>query len=145
MKKMKKIGILFTVAMLFISVASFAQTNAVVDLKSAPSSGSHITDTVTNTGTAFLTARISGSPTVGNIAFRAVKISGTAAGTASLQGSNDNIDFFSASATTYTVTDVATQTFTWPLTAFNYLYYRVTVTGSGTSSYTIKANAFGRN
>lgn len=143
---MKKLGILLMTAMLFVSVASFAQTtNAVVDLKSAPASGAHITDTVTNTATAFLTARIPGSPAVGNIGFRAVKISGTAAGTASLQGSNDGVDFYAASATTYTVTDVASQTFSWALSGFNYLYYRVTVTGSGTSSYTIKANAFGRN
>lgn len=132
--------------LLLLSVSTFAQTNAVVDMKSAAASGSHITDTVTNTATVFLTSpKIALSPKSTTVGFKAVKISGTAAGTVTLQGSNDNVDFYTASATTFTVTDVATQTTSWVLVGSPYLYYRVTCTGSGTSVYTLKSNVMTRN
>lgn len=133
-------------AMLFMSVASFAQTNSVVDMKSNPASGQSITDTVTNTATVYLTSpKVAGSPKSVTVGFKAVKISGTAAGTVTLQGSNDNVDFYSASATTFTITDVATQVTSWAITGAPYLYYRVSCTGSGTSSYTLKSNVLIRN
>lgn len=129
-----------------MSVASFAQSSQVVDMKSNPASGQSITDTVTNTATVFLTSpKVLGSPKSITVGFKAVKISGTAAGTVTLQGSNDNVDYYTASATTFTITDLASQTTSWVLTGAPYLYYRVSCTGSGTSSYTLKSNVLIRN
>jgi len=61
------------------------------------------------------------------------KISGTVAGTVSLFGSIDNVGF-SLISSANTLTDGASQTFTWVISPSSYKYYKITVTPTGTSS-----------
>ncbi len=105
------------------------------------------TDTVTNTGTAYLTVRNTkeGSDVVA-IQVVCTKISGTTAGTLTLQGSLDGVNFYALTDTTsvpnintFTATDVASQTFIWKLSDNPVEFYRVSWTGSGTMSATLKA------
>jgi len=111
-------------------------------LYSAPASGSHLTDTVINAGVVTMSsALVAGAAQNVTITATFTKLTGTVAGTASLQGSLNATDWTSASATTYTVTDVANATTSWVLTNKPFQYYRVSVTGSGTSTYTVKGQA----
>ncbi len=133
---MKKVLIILVLCV--AGMVTHAQS-IVQNLVSLPASGSHLTDTITNTGVVPI-----GSPLVAgaaqNITVTATftKLTGTVAGTAVLQGSLNGVDFTAASGTSYTVTDLATQTTSWILTGKPFQYYRVQVTGSGTSTYTVK-------
>jgi len=100
-------------------------------------------DTVTNTGTNFLTNKVlvSGAAQTVTVQWTAVKLSGTVAGTVTLQASLDGLNFaaYTANATventtftTFTATDVATQTKLWVIKNNPYPWYRVTWTGAGT-------------
>lgn len=98
-------------------------------------------DSVTNTGTAYLstTAQLKSGVTSLAIQVVATKLSGTVAGTISLLGSVDGVNFKAATVAeastaipTWTATDVASQTFIWRLAASPYTYYRVSWTGTGT-------------
>lgn len=131
---------LLFIAALFISVGSFAQGTSIAQgLYSNPASGVQLLDTVTNTGVVTMTSKIvAGAPYTTTISHTFTKLTGTAAGTAILLGSINGVDFESASSTSYTVTDVATQSTSWVLSYKPYLYYRVQITGSGTSTYTVK-------
>lgn len=111
----------------------------VQNLISAPASGSHLTDTVTNTGTVTMSSTlVAGSAQNITVTGTFTKLTGTVAGTATLLGSLNGTDWTSASGTSYTVTDVASATTSWLLTNKPFQYYRVSVTGSGTSTYTVK-------
>lgn len=99
-------------------------------------------DTVANTATAYLTSPLSAdkSGTV-TVIITATKISGTVAGTITLQGSLDGTTYIAltdASAVpaiaTKTATDVASQSFIWRVTGNPVRYYRVSWTGTGTMS-----------
>lgn len=78
-----------------------------------------------------------------SIVVNVLKISGTAAGTVVLQGSNDNTNFRTlptAVAASFTVTDIAAaQGITWVLTGNPYRYYRVQYTPTGTMSASFSA------
>lgn len=108
-------------------------------------------DTVTNTGTGYVQLQIKG--TYSNVAIQAVvsKISGTVAGTVTLQGSNDGTNFvtldnsysvdFATSApyttggaTTLSCSDVTTNSKIFVINGSPYAYYRLSYTGSGTMS-----------
>lgn len=122
-----------------VSMSVNAQVSTVQSLYSNAASGVKLTDTVTNTGTVTMSSAIvKGAPNQTTVTATFTKLTGTVAGTATLQGSLNATDWVSASATSYTVTDLATQSTSWPLTGKNYLYYRVNVVGSGTSTYTVK-------
>lgn len=121
-------------------IASISCVNAqVVNLKSQY--GNNV-DTVTNTGTKYLTSGVI-STTVKNIAVQVdlTEISGTTGGTLTLQYSLDGVTYFSLAAdSTYTPADVASQTFGWFIklpAPFKYL--RVKYTGTGTMSDKISA------
>jgi hypothetical protein len=105
-------------------------------------------DTVTNTGSGYVQLQVKGS--YSSIAIQAVsnKISGTAAGTVTLQGSNDGTNFVTVDASylydmstsapyttggsaTLSVTNVATSTGIFVLNGSPYAYYRLSHTGSG--------------
>lgn len=113
------------------------------------------TDSITNTGTAYLKAQVSGTGTVTIYAVM-TKLSGTGAGTAILQGSVDGTNWtpvsFStglvtgggstgAANDTFTLTNVTTQTCYWFLNENQHLYYRVYWTGSGTELVRVSAKA----
>lgn len=124
---------------MFIALGANAQISTVQNLLSNTASGVKVTDTVTNAGTVTMTSAIvKGAPNQTTVTAVFTKLTGTVAGTATLLGSLNDVDFVSASSTSYTVTDLASQATSWPLTGKNYLYYRVSVTGSGTSTYTVK-------
>lgn len=132
---MKKILLLSLVC--FLALSAKCQT---VNLYNALGSTTLLTDTVTNTGTGLVQAdgnRLRGNTT--SIQFTATKISGIVAGTIALHGSNDGTNYASISSTTFTATDVATQSGVWQLTGSPVKHYRVTWTGAGTMSATIKA------
>lgn len=138
LSKMKRI-VLLAFLCLSVVLGANAQNSNVQPLLSAPASGTQALDTITNAGTVTMTSAIvKSAPNQTTITATFTKLTGTVAGTATLQGSLNNVDFTSASSTSYTVTDLAAQTTSWPLTGKNYLYYRVNVVGSGTSTYTVK-------
>lgn len=104
-------------------------------------------DTVTNTGTVWLQAtNVKGSGDA-NVQVVCTKISGTVAGTLTLQGSLDGINFVALTDTTSvpaiptkTATDVASQTFLWRVTNHPCVAYRVSWTGSGTMAASFTAS-----
>lgn len=104
-------------------------------------------DTVTNTGTNYLITRtpIGGYASTVSITWTATKQTGTVAGTVTLYGSVDGVNFVAitgnlglnqTSIATFTPTDVATQTKTWVLQNNPYSWYEVSWTGAGTMAAT---------
>lgn len=132
---MKKILSLIFVVL----VVAFSASAQITDLKS---SFNLTSDTVTNTATGYLQATaLSGAKGVASIQIVITKISGTVAGTITLQGSNDGTNFIALTNTstvpqiaTATATDVASQTFGWTIGLNVWRYYRVSWTGAGTMS-----------
>lgn len=107
-----------------------------------------LSDTVTNTGTGTLTSYSQTRTQALTTAFSVVctKISGTVAGTITLQGSLDGTNFKAlttedtqTSITTATATDVASQVFVWRIKNCPFNYYRVSWTGSGTMAASFTA------
>lgn len=97
-----------------------------------------VRDTVTNTGTGYLNSRRLGGPGTVTIVVTATKVSGTQAGTITLQGSLDGTTYV-ALTTSETQTALATITaadattnYTWRLASSPYLYYRVSWAGAST-------------
>jgi hypothetical protein len=128
MKNLCKI-LLFSLLMVVV-VSSQAQK---VTLTETPT-----TDiTVGTTGYASLNQATSGFKSV--ITFQTVitKVSGTVAGTATLQVSNDGTNYFAyPGAAVYTITDVATQTTGWVVAPSGFQYYRIAlVNTTGTFSH----------
>lgn len=108
-----------------------------------------VRDTVTNTGTAYLQARIAGHKNTLGFHVVVTAISGTVAGTITLQGSNDGVNFVALTDTTSvpsipakTVANASASYAFW-LQGSPFLYYRVSWTGSGTmvASFTCRALA----
>lgn len=104
------------------------------------------TDTVVNTSAETLTKQISGSYGEVTVQVLVTKISGTVAGTVLIYGSLDGTTYTRlnnlgqpSANDTCTNTDVATQSWIWALGTSKYLYYRVTVTGSGTMTARVAA------
>ena len=107
------------------------------------------TDTVTNTGVGFVAVKIPGKSEHLTIQCILTEISGTTAGTVTIQGSLDGVNFKAlptvdtqTALATATATDVASQSFIWRLTGNPCPYYRISWTGSGTMSATIAGRAF---
>lgn len=108
------------------------------------------TDTVTNAGTAYVSTRLverrNHSSEV--IWVTVTKLSGTVAGTITLQGSMDGTNYKAINANdsqtalaTVTATD-ATNTYHWRLLGGGFNYYRVTWTGAATMAATIGAKFY---
>jgi len=122
---MKKILILFA----FIISAIYV--NAQVDLKSEYSL---TTDTVTNTGTVYMTvgAAFSGDNILA-VSAKTTQLSGTSAGTATLEWSIDGTDYKThPTADTMTIANGAV--YIWSLDHTYAKKYRVKFTGSGTNT-----------
>ena len=144
MKNLIKFLFVGVVAILTFSFEVKAQ---VFDLKSVYNVTS---DTVTNTGTVYLTTpRISNAPPTSTTIWVAVtKISGTVGGTITLQGSLDGTNFKAINTVdtqtalaTITATD-ASNTYHWRLAGSPFLYYRVSWTGTGTMAASFRAQIF---
>jgi hypothetical protein len=139
----------------YIKASSFGGNSTVQAIKSVYSNA---LDTVTNTGTKNLTAaKVTLHYRTVSIGITVTKVSGTLAGTITLQGSIDGVNYATiptayietpASQTPYTTGGAATFTvpnYTAPTKIFTiigspYVYYRASYTGSGTMVGTIKGN-----
>lgn len=121
---MKKL-FLFLAVVVGLAVQSQAQVATVIPLKAG--------DTVTNTGTASKVIKLTAGYSGVAIQAKATEISGTSAGTIKVQGSLDGTNFTDIGSA-YTVTDVATQSTMFYVTAPVPVYLRVLQTGSGTMS-----------
>ena len=130
--------------------------NAVVNAKSI---WNQTSDTVVNTATEVLTVRAQQDFATVSIQAVVTKISGTAAGTVTLQGSNDGTNYVTVStsyllgtftapyttggAATLSVTNVTTNTKIFTLIGSPYAYYRLSYTGSGTMSCRLRGYVLG--
>ena len=130
---------LLSILFLFcLSLVAMAQTSvATMTVAGSP---------VTNTGTATVTATINNSYETATIQAVFAKTSGTLGGTATLQVSLDGTVYITAptqatvaGASTYTVTDVASQSISFIINKAPYKYYRVSWTGTGTMVGTMAA------
>lgn len=104
----------------------------------------HSGDTVTNAETETLTLTVLNSYHLVTFQYVCVKLSGTVAGTATLQGSLDNSTWIPID--TLTNTDVASQTFALYETAgARFKFYRVVCTGTGTMAARVYVYVLPRN
>lgn len=142
---------LILVFALFLGISASAQTAMVKKFTNGGVPFYVTSDTVTNTGTNFLTNRyiVSGQAQNVTICWTATKQSGTVAGTVTLKGSMDGTNFVTISGTnmygsdtytTFTATDVATQTNCWTIRGNPFPYYRISWTGAGTMAATQTAS-----
>lgn len=138
---------MFLLVGLVAFLTAFNAQSQVYELKSPYSS---VIDTVTNTGTAYVSSvAISPAPaTTTTIWVYVTKISGTVGGTITLQGSIDGTNWKALYAlntatalATFTATD-ATNTYHWIISGSPMPYYRVSWTGTGTMSASFGAKMF---
>lgn len=92
-----------------------------------------ITDTITNAITENQFGIIQGSNIHATFQPTFTKISGTAAATVKLQGSIDGLSW-SDIGSSYTVTDVASQTASFTVVPSSWQYYRLNIVPTGTQS-----------
>lgn len=100
---------------------------------------SAISDTTTNTATSYVTLPVSNWYNTVTIQSVVTKISGTVAGTVTLQGSIDGTNYVTVNSsyvnvTSYSPTDIATSSKLFVVTGSPYRYYRLSYTGAGTMS-----------
>lgn len=135
---------MFSIAFLGFAIASIGQVVSLV----SPNGSTYLSDTVTNTGVAYLSTPSAITPASSSTTVVQVvvtKINGTVGGTISLQGSLDGTNY-KALNTAETQTALATITATdasnvyhWRLNGCPFLYYRVSWTGTGTMSASFTA------
>jgi hypothetical protein len=143
---MKKIGFIILAIVAVLMVAPQAKSQALYNLLSTYSLTS---DTTVNAGTSVLSTGLVGtSAGTATVVINITKISGTVAGTITLQGSLDNSNWIALTdatavpaIATKTATDVASQSFMWRVTGNPVRYYRVSWTGTGTMSARFNAQA----
>ena len=126
---MKKIiSLLFLVA--FVASAAFGQT-FVPGTGSATQAVVIAGDTITNTGTAYKIIKVTGG--YQDLAIQPVltKVSGTAAGTVTIYGSLDGINYVTL-GDTLGERDATTVTKLFKYTDPAYTYYKISYTGTGT-------------
>jgi len=139
------------ITILLVGLAAFLTTETKAQVYSMLSPYSIASDTVTNTGTAYLSTLVAISPapaTTTTIWVGVTKISGTVGGTITLQGSIDGTNWKALNTVgtqtalaTITATD-ASNTYHWILQGSPMPYYRVTWTGTGTMSASFIAKLF---
>lgn len=100
---------------------------------------SSVSDTTTNTAESYVTLPIQNWYNTISIQSVVTKISGTVAGTVTLQGSLDGTNYVTvdsnyATVVSYSPTNVATSTKLFVVTGSPYRYYRLSYTGAGTMS-----------
>jgi hypothetical protein len=137
---MKKILIISFLALLTM------YTHAQTDARTMLASNGLAIDTVSNTGTETWTLKTPGYAKTVAVQFVATKISGTVAGSVTLQGSLNGTNWATVpSQSAFTATDVASQTAVWKFDDSGFLYYRLSWTGAGTMSASGRAYILTRN
>jgi hypothetical protein len=129
----------------FLGFATFSQT--VVQMKGSTGATS---DTVTNAGTEYVTIQAGSNTSVITFQFVGTKISGTVAGTVTLQSSLDGVNYtdVDASLTTvdsYTNTNVTTNTYLTTVSRPAFMWYRFKVVGTGTMVQSFKGYVLSKN
>ncbi len=132
---MKNILILFSLCFAFVLGAN-GQTSTMTN------SG----DTIVNTATEACSLKVNNSYKSLSIHALITKISGTVAGTLTLQGTIDGVTwvtvdtatFVSDGLATYTATNVTSQSKVWIVSGSPYLWFKLSYTGTGTMSATLK-------
>jgi len=120
---MKKI--LIGLLAVFVINQSFAQSATTIPLATG--------DTVVNTGTSSKVIRLTTGYEGVAVTAIATEISGTSAGTIAVYGSPDGVNY-DIIGSAFTVTDVASQSKTFYITAPVPVYLKVLQTGTGTMS-----------
>ena len=138
MKKLFALLIAFT----FLSAGVFAQSLTMTGNGAI----------ATNTGTAACSLKVQSAYHTVSVQAVFTKTSGTLAGTATLQGSIDGVTWetvpvslVAGGASTYTVTDLASQGKTFVITGSPFLYYKISWTGTGTMVGTVAGFVLPRN
>lgn len=129
---MKNIILLLAVSLSSLTVS--AQSGALTVTKA----------TLTNTDTSYLKPNSPGASRWLSIQLNVTKVSGTTAGTASLQLSEDNVNWFPVSVAgvdTLTISN-ATISKRWEVGAPKSRYYRVRVYSTGTSVQTVAGSYY---
>jgi hypothetical protein len=135
-----------------VAIIALSTIQSKAQEKSLYSPYSLSSDTVTNAGTAYLTARTPSNKSSDRVTVQVVvtKISGTVGGTISLLGSIDGSNFVALN-TEETQTALATKTaadasgtYHWRLKSNDFTYYRVSWTGTGTMSASFTAQILAR-
>lgn len=120
---MKKYAFLFS--LFTVALSGFSQ----VAIKLPLAAG----DTIVNTGTSSKVIQVTTGPSGLAVQVVLTKISGTGAGTTVIQGSNDGVNYVTIGSA-FTITNVATQSTVFYVTAPVPQYLKVLSTGSGTES-----------
>lgn len=132
MKRFTLLGLLlFSVSLMAQVTGPKITSSAVGYLKSTPTHAT--TDTITNAVTELQYGIINGSNIHATFQPTFTKISGTAAATVKLQGSVDGLQYTDIGSS-YTVTDVASQTTSFVVAPSSYQYYRLQIVPTGTQS-----------
>lgn len=121
---------------LFLAILLFAVN---VKATEVVTTMTHSGDTITNTGTVYVTITTNYFYELITIQAKATKVSGTVGGYAIPQASIDGTNYLDLSTDTMIMTNVTTNTKVWPFTHNNYLYYRIKYVGIGTMA----AKAYG--
>jgi len=133
--------------LLLIGLVAFLSADAQVGDFFQPLGTNLRIDTVTNTGTSFVTTRVLAETPAKStvIQVNVTKISGTVGGTISLLGSLDGVNYKAlvtnesqTALATITAAD-ATTSYHWRLTGSPYRFYRVSWSGTGTMSASFSA------
>jgi len=129
---MKKMLIALAFMLSFVCFSQTAITSAAVgNLKSAPTHA--VTNTITNAVTKYQLGIVNGYNEIITVQPTFTKISGTAAATVKMQGSVDGTSYNDIGSS-YTVTDVASQSTSFIITPSSYQYYRLSIVPTGTQS-----------
>lgn len=121
---MKKLLFLFA-AITLITATCFSQVSVKLPLAAG--------DTIVNTGTSSKVLQITTAPSGVVLHVVLTKISGTGAGTTVCQGSLDGVNYVTIGSS-YTITNTATQSTVFYITAPVPQYLKILSTGSGTEA-----------
>ena len=109
-----------------------------------------LTDTVTSTSAKYLVSGVIPATQELRVVALFTELSGTTAGTASLEGSVDGTIWFSlernnsdSAVASYSLTDVASQTKSWTISYPTLKYIRVKTVGISTPNFTVAAKIYG--
>jgi len=145
---MKKV-LLFIALVLALAVQTQAQRISVPPTDMTSNTYGKTSDTVTSATAKYLVSAALPATTEVTISAVFTKISGTVAGTASLEASVDGTNWFTINRSntdtgvgTFTLTDVAGQTKSWTLSSPTVRYVRLKTVGSGTLSVRVQSKIF---
>jgi hypothetical protein len=146
---MKKVFLFIALALAF-AVQSEAQRVNIPPTVMTSSTYGASSDTVTSTAAKYLVSGILPATQYLRVAAVFTEISGTTAGTASLEGSIDGTIWFTltrdnsdSAVASFSLTDVASQTVSWSLSDPTIRYVRLKTVGISTPNFRVQAKVYG--